>query len=188
VLLTPGGEEDNLYGFADEDRSLIESRLARVADQPGHPRVAHPANLQESIDLREQLLLSADNAPAVFVNIGGHSANYGVGASALALPSGYIAIDAFNPGSVSGDSVALRALRREIPVINMINVRSIAMEHPQYFSSSMNEAHTLTQSRWPVGQRLVAALAALCLITACIMIRNPTEEFPHHAQGEPSHV
>jgi len=106
----------------------------------------------------------------------------------FALPSGYIAPDAFNAESVSGDSIALRSLRRGIPVINMINVRNIAMEHPQYFSGSIETASTLMQAQWPASQRVVAAVIALCLIAACFMIRHPTEPYLTQIQGDASHA
>jgi hypothetical protein len=101
------------------------------------PLARLPKSLAASIAWREEVLLGSgagdvvSREPKVFINIGGHAANYGVGAAPLALPSGLITRADGHRVFVSeheadGDSVALRAVRRGLPVINVLNIRALA--------------------------------------------------------------
>ncbi len=184
-LLTPGGEQDALYGFAMEDRAGIERRLDEIADKPRGPLVAWPGGLEESIELRDGMLL-ADGA-AIFVNIGGHSANYGVGAAALALPTGYTEPSALNLDYTNGDSAALRALRRGIPVANMINIRGIAMSHGALFSGGNGKAR-LVEKHWPLALRIAAFLVVLGCLAACFAFRFKEPVYVDRHPGGPSNA
>jgi hypothetical protein len=111
-----------------------------------------------------------------------------VGAAALSLPVGYVDPSSINSKLASGDSVSLRALRRGIPVINLINIRTIAMENAQYFRSTVEETAWLSHVRWSGVQRLLAALAALSAIAACFFVQLRSKHCNYQPQGEPSDV
>jgi poly-gamma-glutamate system protein len=132
VAFSPGGEEDAARDLEQADREALRARLAELG-----PLASFPESLAASIAWRDEVFWglgasAADSrAPRVFINIGGHAANYGVGVAPLALPSGLI------PGTdgrrllgpvhdEKNDSVALRAVRRNVPVINVLNIRAMA--------------------------------------------------------------
>lgn len=166
VLLSPGGDEDAMAGLEKEAKDLIRERLANIQEQSPHTQVISPGSLRESIDTRTAHLL---DDVSIFVNLGGHAANYGVGISALALPSGYID-PADHAWHGSGDSVALRALGRNIPVINLINLRGLAMEHAALFADQPNELMLMAQREWPTGHRVTGAALAVALLVACVVL------------------
>ncbi|MCP4657065.1 MAG: poly-gamma-glutamate system protein [bacterium] len=138
AALTPGGDGDAALDLEPADRDALLDRLEELAREPAAPPVHRPAGRLASIAWREDLFFGSDEivpgGVKAFVNIGGHAANYGVGAAPLALPPGLIdprrAAAIFHPDrEVIGDSVAIRALRHGLPVINILNVRALAAEH-----------------------------------------------------------
>ena len=133
VAFTPGGDEDRGADLEPTARAELVERIHQLGPL-GHV----PSNLEASVRWRETVLLGStagdhgSGSTSVLVNIGGHAANYGVGAAPLALPSGLIgnAERAQIPMPEAGmrsDSVVFRALRRGIPVINVLNIRGLAM-------------------------------------------------------------
>lgn len=130
VVFTPGGKADAAQDLDLKDRVALCSRMAELG-----ARAHIPENRAKSIEWRDSFLLHSAGdggaAPRVFVNIGGHEANYGVGMPALALPSGLILPNDADQSLAyarrsSGDSIALRAIRRGVPVINVLNIRGLA--------------------------------------------------------------
>jgi poly-gamma-glutamate system protein len=131
---SPGGDDDAARDLDDADRRALYERLAELGPL-GHD----PGDLATSLAWRDEVLLGrhearrGTGASRVFVNIGGHAANYGVGVAPLALPAGVIPAGgerhAAGLRSGPGDSIALRAIRRGYAVINVLNIRGLAAAH-----------------------------------------------------------
>lgn len=171
TMMTPGGEEDRLYGFAKSDEELILSRLDYISKN-SQTEVFIPEDLNQSIKKRSALLLETNN-PKLFINIGGNSANYGEGISALVLPKGFIDIMTYKSLNIEGDSVARRALERNIPVINLINLREITLNHAYYFNAETNLAEpVLVEYQWSIIQRSIAVVLALGILAGCYFLRK----------------
>ncbi len=169
-LLTPGGDGDRLGGFEDGDAERILRRLGEIRERPRAPEIATPPDIAESVRLREDALLSPDTA--IFVNIGGHAANYGTGAAALALPHGIIDPEAFALSESDGESVAFGALRRGVPVLNVVNVRSVMLEAGLDPAAPADRGAAPPHS-WPARAVSLAAFAFLAAILVRGRARRP---------------
>jgi len=174
-LMTPGGEEDRLYGFAKSDEELILNRLNYITKN-SQTEVFIPENLEDSIEQRSAILLEQNN-PKVFINIGGNSANYGEGVSALSLPKGYVDVEKSESLTIEGDSVAKRAMNKKIPVINLINLREITLEKAYYFTAATDQAEpVLIEYQWSKLQRFLAVLFAMVLLAGCMLLPKKSKE------------
>ena len=186
ALLTPGGDDDAMAGYEADARAAVLARLHEVSARPGAPATLVPADLRAATDAREALLLGGPDArattsAAVLVNIGGHPANYGVGATALALPTGLVLPGSVDVSRTGGDSLVLRALRRGVPVLNMINVRGIAADNAPFFPADSARA-------WTPAHRVAAALMALALLALGAWHRARHDNAPPHPHGETTHA
>lgn len=168
-LLTPGGDGDALQWIEDEDREKVLNRLEEIAASNAEIEVYQPAHLSEAIGRREEILfgiggVGSDARVKLFVNIGGHAANYGTGATALRLPSGFVeaarAEEIYpNDGSRIGDSVATRALRGGLPIVNVIDLKGILATE----AVAMGDARGLEMRSGSVPPPWRGAAALLCL-------------------------
>ncbi|MBX3729241.1 MAG: poly-gamma-glutamate system protein [Candidatus Sumerlaeia bacterium] len=179
-LLSPGGDEDRLAGL-DEEREWVAARLATIAAQPDAPEILMPASRLESIARREEVFfgpngVGSDPSVVLFVTVGGHAANYGVGPSALALPNGLIpaaqASTLFPPTAAHiGDSVAIRALRNGVPVVNLLGIRDLMVRHGMgYHGGAVHSQHAATIPAGPLSGpwRIAAALLGVTLLAAVL--------------------
>jgi poly-gamma-glutamate system protein len=177
-LLSPGGDEDRLAGL-EEEREWVAARLAAIATQPDAPEILLPASRLESIARREEIFfgpngVGSDPSVVLFVTVGGHAANYGVGPSALALPNGLIpaaqASTLFPPTAAHiGDSVAIRALRNGVPVVNLLGIRDLMVRHGLgYHGGAIRGELTATLPAEPLSGRwrVAAALLGVALLAA----------------------
>jgi poly-gamma-glutamate system protein len=173
VAFSPGGQDDAARDLEPADRQALYTRLSELG-----PLAHIPDSLEASIDWREELFLGAaaagTGAPGrarLFINIGGHSANYGVGVAPLALPAGLIsgaegrALLGSGLGA-PGDSVALRAARSGVPVINILNIRALAVDNGIPFDPPRAVAPAMVHlpGRLGIGHRLAAGALSLALL------------------------
>mgnify|MGYP001823862031 FL=1 len=78
-------------------------------------------NLEEMIALKSELL--EDIQPRVFINIGGSQANLGTSEDVLKLQTGFVPA---NEASMAGNGVIGFAMQNGVPVIHMLNIKSIS--------------------------------------------------------------
>jgi len=167
VAFSPGGDHDAALDLEQPDRRALLARLTELG-----PLAHVPESLAASIAWRDETLLSTGGGevplhePGVFINIGGHAANYGVGVAPLFLSSGLIpqAESRRLVGSekaTTDDSVALRAVRRGIPVINVLNIRGMAATSGIPFDP--------TRIPFPATMRLPERLGAGHRVTAGVL-------------------
>lgn len=171
-VLTPGGDEDRLAGLEQGDREQVLVRLEAIRRLPNAPTVVIPADRAEAIALRDDVLFGQSHAkPALFINIGGHAANYGVGASALAMPRGAIDPAAISGiDAIQGDSMIVRALRSGIPVVNVLDVRGILFDEG-LVPSPGGDAAAILLSRSPTV-RVLSMILAFTLAAALLWMRR----------------
>lgn len=171
AAFTPGGDEDGALDLAPGDRVSVVDRILSLGSL-GHL----PANLADSISWRERKLLGtapvgAGPTTGLFVNIGGHAANYGVGAAPLALPPGLIleagrrGLPMPEPGE-RGDSVIFRALRRGLPVVHVLNIRGLAAANGIPYDPTRIPAPATIRlpRRLGIDLRVVAGLMGLAIV------------------------
>ena len=97
-----------------------EALLRKAADNAG-VELLTAANLQQMIAIKTQLLEAFQ--PELFISIGGSQANLGDAIEVLRLPPGLVP---GNQGELAGNGVIGAALRADIPVIHMLNIKSIS--------------------------------------------------------------
>lgn len=188
-MLTPGGDGDALQWIEEEDRAALAARLAEVAASSAVIEVFHPAHLSESIARREEVLFGADGVGSearakLFINIGGHAANYGTGATALRLPSGFVpaerAREIYPPdGTRIGDSVATRALRGGVPVVNVIDLKGILASE----AVAIRDASGL-EMRTGSATPLSRGAAALLCLSGIVLLGAARNTFNHKGESD----
>jgi poly-gamma-glutamate system protein len=179
LAFSPGGQNDAAEDLEPADRQALLDRMAKLGS------LAHfPANLETSLAWRDEIMLGSGTTdphpPKLFVNIGGHSANYGVGAAPLALPAGLITGEEGQRmfGSeqhAAGDGIALRAARRGMPLINVLNIRALAARHGIPFDPLRipSPATVRMPKRLGFAHRLVAAVLSSVLLAMLVVWRVP---------------
>ncbi len=113
---TLGGGAELGHGLAPEGEMLL-----RAAAKDAGVELLSAASLKDMIALKSELLEGFQ--PRVFINIGGSQANLGDAEEVLRLQAGLL--PAGDIGA-TGNGVIGYALRNEIPVIHMLNVKSIS--------------------------------------------------------------
>lgn len=113
---TLGGGAELGHGLAAEAEALL-----RTAAKNAGVELLPAASLQEMVAVKSELL--DRHQPRVFINIGGSQANLGDAEDVLRLPAGLLSGD---ETGTAGNGVIGHALRHDIPVIHMLNVKSIS--------------------------------------------------------------
>lgn len=122
-----GGDGDRAFHIDEEDRDRLFLRLAEIESDPATPTILRPVSTSASIDARVALFFPGNGENCrLFVNIGGHAANFGTGLGALSVPSGLTIPRREGSIDWAGDSVILRALGRGVPVIHILDIRGLA--------------------------------------------------------------
>ena len=103
-------------GLSPEGESLL-----RQAAKATGVELLVVGNLEEMIALKSELLENFQ--PRVFINIGGSQANLGASEDVLKLQTGFVPA---NEASLAGNGVIGFAMQNGIPVIHMLNIKSIS--------------------------------------------------------------
>ena len=104
------------HGLSPEGAALL-----RQAAKDAGVELLITGNLEEMIALKSELLEGIQ--PRVFVNIGGSQANLGTSEDVLKLQTGFVPA---NEASMAGNGVIGYAMQHGIPVVHMLNIRSIS--------------------------------------------------------------
>ena len=113
---TLGGGAELGHGLAPEGETLL-----RAAAKDAGVELLSAASLRDMVALKSELL--DEFQPKLFINIGGSQANLGDEVEVLRLQTGLLPS---GEAAVAGNGVIGYALRNEIPVIHMLNVKSIS--------------------------------------------------------------
>ena len=97
-----------------------EAMLRQAANAAG-VELLMAGNLEEMIALKSELLEGFQ--PRVFISIGGSQANLGTDEDVLKLQTGFVPA---NEASIAGNGVVGYAMQNGIPVIHMLNIKSIS--------------------------------------------------------------
>ena len=120
AFYTPGGGAEIGGGYEPEVMRL----LGRLSEEVKIPLII-TRSLDEAIRYKSRRL--AEFEPKLFVSIGGSNANLGASPDAAEIPNGLLL-----PHDVAffsiGDGVIAEALRRGVPVLNILNIRKLALE------------------------------------------------------------
>lgn len=117
-----GGNEDRATDLSEQGRKAIESAALR-----NNVPLVNVSTLEESINYRLSVYQDAAVPIKVFVNIGGASANTG----------DYFSTRQFDPGinmpsaeaTLHGTGVMVAMINQGVPVINLLDIRSLALSH-----------------------------------------------------------
>jgi len=190
VALTPGGLNDAADYLGEEETQRLRARLAAIAGRPDAPEVLWPASFAEALTLRERLLLGGKESglpPAstlsasLFVNIGGNSANVGLGQTALLLPHGYIPAHSYPAASDGkalprGHGLIHVALARGLPAIHLLDVRSLLAARGIAVGAMSGDAGAAFRSlgRASAPARILASVIALGIIILLFILPRET--------------
>jgi len=94
--------------------------LLRQAAEDAGVELLMADNLEDMIALKSGMLDGIQ--PGVFISIGGSQANLGVSEDVLKLQTGFVPV---SQASIAGDGVIGFAMQNDIPVIHMLNIKSI---------------------------------------------------------------
>lgn len=184
-LLTLGGDGDKALHLFEEDRDFLFRRLAEVEVETSGELILRPVSTSESIDVRMSLLFPDNGREcALFVNIGGHAANFGSGVGALSVPAGLTVPRRQGSLAWAGDSVLLRTLKKGVPVVHLLDIRGLASR--QGVSTNFDfepESRRLTHP--PAARYLSAIMALLLTIGLCWFYPNsPRGAWKHYMKGK----
>ncbi len=151
--LSPGGNRDRMHGSEPYVMQHVLRRMEEIQEMPSSTAVRVPATFRESYNWRISTFFE-DYPAQVLINIGGHAINFGAGARLLELPAGPI-----RPGvwdAPDGNSVLLHAVRHNIPVIHLLNVRGLARatdipydaDQPDVFELNLDFSRRTVESWW----------------------------------------
>ncbi len=135
---TLGGDAELGHGFSPEGEALL-----RTAAKDAGVELLTTGNLEEMIALKSKLL---DRHQArLFVSIGGSHANLGDDLDVLRLQTGLVP-----PTDVelAGNGVIGTAMRRNIPVLHMLNIRSLSSMVGIPYDSQTREMAPARVSKW----------------------------------------
>ncbi len=135
---TLGGDGELGHGFSPEGEALL-----RAAAKDAGVEMLTTGNLEEMITLKSELL--EKHQARLFVSIGGSHANLGNALEVLRLQTGLVP-----PTDVelAGNGVIGTAMRKNIPVLHMLNIRSVSSMVGIPYDSQAREMAPARVSKW----------------------------------------
>lgn len=164
LAVSPGGDGDAGGNALFEDSGSVIDGLARDSGV-AYLRLS-PPSVPESIAARLRLYDEAagPDGVACFVNIGGASPNSGTSAYTLDFPQGLV-IDPPRIPATPDRGLVYEYAARGVPVINLLNVRRLAMESGLPFDPvplpGPGEGDVYFERRTNAGASIVALICAL---------------------------
>lgn len=126
LLTSPGGFRDAAAGMSDDTQKLLHDSIDR-----NNARLLRCETLEESIEKRmETFFRSAENETIkAYINVGGGAASVGGTEGNDLWGSGLILPDVLEKVDQEIDCVAVRFLKRGVPLINMVHSVSMAKRY-----------------------------------------------------------
>jgi poly-gamma-glutamate system protein len=124
VAASRGGIDDRGFGMSKEGRALLDAGIARN----GMPLI-DPKSLADSIEQRMQIYdeQSGGRSFKAYINVGGSTASVGTHVGKKQFTPGLNLDPPRGPGLV--DSVMLRFLGRDVPVLHVVQVKELARQY-----------------------------------------------------------
>jgi len=148
---TLGGGAELGHGLSPEGEALLRQAAANAGVE-----LLTAANLEEMIALKTELL--EKHQPRLFINIGGSQANLGDAEEILRLSPGLVPI---SEASLAGNGVIGAAMRDDIPVIHMLNLKSISNRVGIPYDGRPREMAPAQASRWWSGIGIILFFTVL---------------------------
>jgi poly-gamma-glutamate system protein len=148
---TLGGGDELGHGLAPEGLALLHD----AADQAGI-ELLMADDLEEMISRKTELL--KNHKPRLFISIGGSHANLGNSPDVLRLHTGPVS----GPDTANaGNGIIGEALRNDIPVIHMLNIKSLSQLTGIPYDRPPRITAPANISKWWSGAGLVLFLAVV---------------------------
>lgn len=135
---TLGGDGELGHGFSPEGEALL-----RTAAKDAGVELLTTGSLEEMIDLKSELL--DRHQPRLFVSIGGSHANLGNALEVLKLQTGMVPS---TDVEIAGNGVIGTSMRKNIPVIHMLNIRALSSMVGIPYDSQPREMAPARVSKW----------------------------------------
>lgn len=148
---TLGGGAELGQGLAPEGEAL----LRKLAEDAG-VELLEAGNLEEMIVRKTELLRQYQ--PRLLISIGGSHANLGDAYEMLKLPTGLVPATAIDN---AGNGVIGNAMRDNIPLIHMLNIRSLSSMTGIPYDSFPRKMAPASVSKWWSGVGLVIFFVVL---------------------------
>ena len=136
------------------DRQEDQTVLRKAADDAG-VGVLMASDLDAMVRVKTELLIAHQSR--LFINIGGSQANLGDAEDVLRLSRGLVPA---SEADLAGNGVIARAMHNDIPVIHMLNIRSIANTAGIPYDSTPSGAAPIRMNPW-------WSVAGLCCLLLC---------------------
>lgn len=120
AFYTAGGAAESGLDLPPE----ILRRLREMSDEDG-TRLIIPGTIKNAVSYKSQEMLAFE--PKLFISIGGSHANLGDSAEASDIPNGLLLPEAAVSYPI-GDGVIASALSSGVPVLNLLNIKKLAIE------------------------------------------------------------
>lgn len=154
-VVTPGGDEDNGGGFPEGGKELLQEAARRNAV---------PLTVPDGFDdaLKTRLEIFRRHPIRAFVNIGGNHTGLGTCGHGATLPTGLH----FSVRSCadSGRGLIARMSEQGVPVVHLLNIRSLAAEHGIPLVPRSTSPPVPATARATLPARLLAVLGCFALI------------------------
>jgi poly-gamma-glutamate system protein len=135
---TLGGDGELGHGFSPEGEALL-----RTAANDAGVELLMTGNLEEMIAVKSELL--ERHQARLLVSIGGSHANLGDALEILRLRTGLVSSD---DAEFAGNGVIGTAMRKGIPVLHMLNIRSVSSKVGIPYDSQPRELAPARVSKW----------------------------------------
>jgi poly-gamma-glutamate system protein len=163
VAASRGGIDDRGFGMSKEGRALLDAAIARNGLQ-----LIEPKSLADSIDQRMQIYEEKAGGRPIkaYINVGGSTASVGTHVGKKQFSPGLNREPPRGPGLV--DSVMLRFIGRDVPVLHVSQIKDIArqygLSHDPGKQPRIGESSVYVRAeynRWLAGGGLLVILSAM---------------------------
>lgn len=176
IVTSRGGFRDKAAGMTDDTKGLLDAALERS----GTP-VLQCDSMEEAIQRRVELFAQAAEVNDIsegyvaYINVGGGAASVGGTDGNDSLGSGIISPKGLAEIEEPVDSVAVRFLSSDVPVINMINVVHVAKQHglaiAPVIRPAVGEGNVYASRRY--RKSLAIAGMLLIILATSVIVRPP---------------
>lgn len=181
AAVTMGGHHDVGLDMEQELADRIRLRLADLG-----LRLVEEANFQANLNLREALY-QQEGPIDCFVAVGGNLTSLGQGEAGISLGQGVLRADrTLRLDAASG--LVQRYLAREIPVINLLNIKKIMADYSMPYDPAqwppIGQSAVYSDVRYDRGWILLGFLGTTVLLALCLWVRRREGRAPLRKQSE----
>ncbi|HEY4754785.1 MAG TPA: poly-gamma-glutamate system protein [Ignavibacteriaceae bacterium] len=158
-LVTVGAEDDNGGGLSDDGFQILKTTASNY-----NVSLYYPPSLKESIEKKVEILLGGEID--ILINIGGNQTSLGSCAHSSNIPNGFHR--EYKSCNHENRGIIARLSEREIPFINLLNIKSLAIENqisldPTVVSGGLIFSNRKTE-KIPIALSIIASFGLILLI------------------------